>query len=276
MTDPRTPQITPHRSAEGVLWYSFPLFRPFQDRFVAAFSSRIGGVCPGGWSSLNLGLGRGDEPDRVRENFARFGRAVGMDPARMVLSQQTHTTNLLLVDETYAGEGLLRPRRYQDVDGLVTKERNLPLVTFYADCTPLLFYAADTNIAGAAHAGWRGTVADMAGTMVRRLAELGTDPRHIYVEIGPSAGPCCYQVDVDTACRFRQVDAATVRPDPAAPGHYLADLWLANRILLLRSGVPAANIATAGLCTICHKAIFYSHRVQGPDRGALVGAVMLR
>ena len=117
---------------------------------------------------------------------------------------------------------------------------------------------------------------DVATYLRRRLAELGTDPRHIYVAIGPSAGPCCYQVDEDTACRFRQVDAATVRPDPAAPGHYLADLWLANRILLLRSGVPAANIATAGLCTICHKAIFYSHRVQGPDRGALVGAVMLR
>ena len=276
MSDPQTPQIVAHRSAEGVLWYSFPLFAPFADRFTAVFSSRIGGVSPGGWSSLNLGLGRGDEPARVGENFARFGRAVGLDPERMVMSRQTHTTNVLLVDEGYAGEGLVRPRRYQDVDGLLTKERNLPLVTFYADCTPLLLYAADQHIAGAAHAGWRGTVADMAGTMVRRLKALGAKPQQIYAAIGPSAGPCCYQVDETTAARFRQVDAATVRPDPSEAGRYLADLWLANRILLQRAGLPAANIATAGLCTICHSDVFYSHRVQGPDRGALVGAVMLR
>ena len=272
---PATEQIRPQLK-EGLLWYSFPIFAPFADRFQAAFSTRLGGVSEGGCASLNLGLSRGDKPEALRENYRRFCRATELPPERMVLSQQTHTTNILQADASLAGQGLDKPRSYHDIDGLLTREKQLPLVTFYADCTPLLFYAADKNIAAAAHAGWRGTVADMAGTMVRRLQSLGSQPRHIYAAIGPSAGPCCYQVDEGTAAYFRRIDPSTLRPDLRVSGRYLADMWRANYLLLRRAGLPEENIAVSGLCTLCHGELFFSHRLQGGERGAMAAMVMLR
>ncbi|MBQ6808101.1 MAG: peptidoglycan editing factor PgeF [Firmicutes bacterium] len=273
---PQTEQIRAHLSPEGLLWYSFPIFEPFREHFLAGFSSRLGGVSSGCLSSLNLGLSRGDEPSALRENYRRFCRALEIPMEGMVFSQQTHTTNLLEVDGSHRGQGLERPRSYQNIDGLLTREKELPLITFYADCTPLLFYAADRQIAAASHAGWRGTVADMAGTTVRRLQSLGADPRQIFVAIGPSAGPERYQVDAATAEHFRKVDSSTLRPDPAEPGKFLADLWQANFLLLRRAGIPEENIAIAGLCTISHPEIFFSHRIHGEQRGAMAAALMLR
>lgn len=272
---PSSSQIRPHLSEDGLLWYDFPIFDPFRGRFRAVFSSRSGGCSQGGCASLNLGLHRGDAPEHLAENYRRFCRATGLPLEKLVLSAQTHTTNLLQVDSSFAGMGLARPLSYQDIDGLLTQEPGLPLVTFYADCTPLLFYAADRHIAAAAHAGWRGTVADMAGTVVRRLQSLGAAPEHIYAAIGPSAGPCCYQVDEKTAAHFRAIAPECIKADPREQGKFLADLWLANRLLLQRAGLPEQNIATAGLCTICHPETFFSHRVQGDARGALAAMVML-
>ncbi|MDO4732997.1 MAG: peptidoglycan editing factor PgeF [Bacillota bacterium] len=268
---PETEQIRGHLSPEGLLWYDFPIFDPFREDFIAGFSSCRGG----GGKGLDLNPKLEDRA-LLRENCSRFCRALGIPLERIVFSRQTHTTNLLEVDQQHAGQGLDRPREFQDIDGLLTRTEELPLFTFYADCCPLLFYAADQRIAAAAHAGWRGTVADMAGCMLRRLQSLGAKPRAIYAAIGPSAGPCCYQIDEGTAAHFRSIDASTLRPDPAAPGKFLADLWQANFLLLRRAGLPEQNIAISRLCTICNPDSFYSYRVQGNARGTLAAAVMLR
>ena len=264
---------------DGVLYYTFPIFDSFSSNFCAAFSSRLGGVSTDGLSSLNLGIGRGDTSENTKENFARFGRAAGFDAERAVLSQQTHSCNIRFVTQDDMGKGMVRPRDYIHVDGLITTEKNLPLLTNYADCTPLLFYAADQNIAGSAHAGWRGTVAGMAHHMVTKLKELSCQPQHIYAAIGPAAGPCCYEIDADTAKNFFEYDRrlpGILKEKADKPGKYLADLWLTNKLLLLEAGLPEENIAIAGLCTICHANIFYSHRVQGENRGAMAAVAMLK
>jgi len=263
---------------EGLLYYTFPIFDRFAREFRAGFSTRLGGVSQGPYASLNLGISRGDDPQAVAENFARFGRALGFDPRRAVMSQQAHTVNIRLATAEDAGKGLVRERDYRDVDALITAERQLPLITNYADCTPLLFYAADRRLAATAHAGWRGTVDGMAAATVARLQALGCDPKQLYVAIGPSAGPCCYEVDEETAACFARHNGAfgpMARPIEGKPGKYLADLWLTNRALLVQSGVPEDQISVAGLCTICHHDLFYSHRIQGEQRGGMIAAAML-
>ena len=102
-----------------------------------AFSTRLGGCSTGDLATMNLSSTRGDDPENVKENFQRFGAAVGFDPKDLVLSLQTHTTNVRLVTEEDRGKGFTRPRDYKDVDGLITNVPGLVLATFYADCVPL-------------------------------------------------------------------------------------------------------------------------------------------
>lgn len=278
MNYPETENIKA-RSKNGLLYYTFPLLEQFSDRFLHAFSSRLGGCSEGPYASLNLGLARGDDDDRVRQNYARFGAAAGFDWQRAVISRQTHGLNIRECIAGDAGKGLILPRDYQSVDGLLTFAPALPLITHYADCVPLLFYAADKRIAAAAHAGWRGTVDGMGRAMVRRLLELGADRRRIYAAIGPSAGPDRYQVEADIAGRFAPFSdeaGPIMREDARQAGKYLVDLWRANREILLRAGLRKENISIGGLCTISHPDIFFSHRAQGERRGALAAMVMLR
>ncbi|MBR5428903.1 MAG: peptidoglycan editing factor PgeF [Firmicutes bacterium] len=275
---PATPTARP-REKDGVVYYTFPLLEAFSDRLVHAFSTRLGGVSEGELAALNLGLSRGDAPERLRENLRRFGAAVGFDWEKLVISQQTHTVNLRQATSADAGCGAVRQRPWHDVDGLWTAEPGLPLMTHYADCTPLLFYAADRHICAASHAGWRGTAAGMARVTVEQLRQQGCDPRQVYCVIGPSAGPCCYEVDELTASRFAALadeQGPVARPRGDAPGKFLLDLWRANRCQLLTAGLPPENVAVAGLCTICHPDVFYSHRVQGERRGSLAAVLMLK
>ena len=103
------------------------------------FSTRMGGVSQGCYASLNLSFDRGDREEAVRENFRRIGAAIGVRCEDMVLSQQTHTTNVRIVTEADRGKGIVRERDYTDVDGLVTNVPGICLVTSYADCVPLYF-----------------------------------------------------------------------------------------------------------------------------------------
>lgn len=275
---PATDNAVPHYE-KGVLWYTFPALDEYGCRLRHGFSSRLGGVSSGsGLDSLNLGIGRGDTGENVAENYSCFGAAAGFDPAHTVFTWQDHHTCLREAVSADLGKGLLRQRDYQSVDGLWTAQREVTLIAHFADCTPLFFYAPDRHIAAVSHAGWRGTCAHMAGISVRCLQQQGCDPRQLIAVIGPSAGPGRYQVDAACAAHFAgfaDEQGPVFRPDPACPDHYLLDLWRANRVSLLRAGVLPEHISIAGLCTISHPDIFYSHRVQGNARGSLAGFITL-
>lgn len=264
---------------QGVLWYSFPALDSFSDRLIHGFSTKIGGVSAGGLSTLNLGIGSGDTRGNVQENYRRFGVACGFDPNEAVFSWQTHDIQLREAKREDAGKGLLYPRDYQGIDGLITKEIKLPLITHYADCTPLFFYAPDKNITAISHAGWRGTAKRMAAVTINELFAQGCNPKEIIAVIGPSAGPEAYEVDGACAAAFmgwRDEDGEITRQIPEKKDKYLLDLWRANRLAMIESGMMAKNISIAGLCTIAHHEIFYSYRILGNERGALAGFVMLK
>ena len=165
---------------EGVPFLSYPILE--NTGIVShGFSTRLGGVSEGGYSSMNLSLSRGDSPEAVEENTKRIARAIGVEKEKMVYTQQTHTTNVAVVSGKDAGSTL------KETDGLVTDSPGICLVTFYADCVPLYFVDPVRRAIGLSHSGWRGTVGKMAAATVEKMKEcFGTRPEDIIAAVGPS------------------------------------------------------------------------------------------
>lgn len=230
------------------------------------FTTRLGGVSEGEFSSMNLSFTRGDRADRVSENYRRIGEVLGCRPEDMVASHQTHTTNIRKAGLEDRGKGITRPRDYEDVDGLMTDVSGIVLVTYFADCVPLFFVDTEHRAIGLAHSGWRGTVAGMGGCMVRAMeAAYGTKPEELCVAIGPSICAGCYEVGEDVAGQFGGFPGV-VTPGRVR-GKYQLNLWEANRQNLLAAGVRNEKIAVTDICTCCNDGYLFSHRASHGKRG---------
>lgn len=261
---------------EGVVYYTFPLLDtlPFVRH---AFSTRLGGVSTGAFESMNLSFGRGDDPAAVRENFVRFCAAMGGSAEDVVLSRQEHHTVIRNVTAADRGKGINRDRDYDDVDGLLTDEPGLLLCTQYADCVPLFFADPVRRVVGTSHSGWKGTVAEIGRVTVERMeADYGCRRADIRAAVGPSIGPCCFEVDVPV---YEAFAAMTIFDETCvqrrAGGKFDIDLWEINRRILLSAGLTADHIAVTDLCTRCHPDLFWSHRAAGGRRGSLAAFIGL-
>ena len=237
------------------------------------FSTRKGGVSTGIFSSMNLNFKRGDDPDAVMENYHRMAAALNMRVEDMVLSDQTHTTNVRVITEEDRGKGILKPQDYSDVDGMITNVPGIVLVTSYADCVPLYFVDPVRKAIGLSHSGWKGTVGHIGQKTVWKMHEVyGTEPKDIVAAIGPSICQSCYEVSDDVAEAFR----ANFTADEAADilldkgnGKYQLDLWKANWYVLTDAGILPEHLSVTDLCTACHPDLLWSHRKTNGQRGGL-------
>ena len=237
------------------------------------FSTRKGGVSTGIFSSMNLNFKRGDDPDAVLENYRRMAAALNMRVEDMVLSDQTHTTNVRVITEEDRGKGILRPQDYSDVDGMITNVPGIVLVTSYADCVPLYFVDLVRKAIGLSHSGWKGTVGHIGQKTVWKMHEVyGSEPKDIVAAIGPSICQSCYEVSDDVAEAFR----ANFTADEAADilldkgnGKYQLDLWKANWYVLTDAGILPEYLSVTDLCTACHPDLLWSHRKTNGQRGGL-------
>ena len=264
---------------EGVPFLVFPGLDE-TEAVIHGFSTRMGGVSEGMFSSMNLSFARGDEEGRVRENFARLGRAMGLDCRNLVFSDQTHTSNVRVVTEADRGKGFVREKDYRDVDGLVTNVPGLVLATFYADCVPLFLVDPVHRAVGLSHSGWKGTV----GTIGKRTVELmkeqyGTRPEDLTAAIGPSICQDCYEVSEDVIGQFQEAFEKTYwkeifyeKPD----GKYQLNLWRANELIFREAGLLPERILTTDLCTCCNAKLLFSHRASKGKRGNLGAFLMLK
>lgn len=238
------------------------------------FSTRMGGVSEGIYSSMNLSYTRGDRKEAVDENYRRIGAVLGCSVEDIVCSDQTHTTNLRIVGRADGGKGITRAKDYRDVDGLLTDEPGVYLATFFADCVPLYFVDTKRKAIALAHSGWRGTVARMGRCVVEKMREVyGTDPSDLVAAVGPSICQECYEVSEDVAGAFA---AAFAKPGQEREillakggGKYQLDLWRANEIVLTEAGIPGENIQVTDLCTCHNDCYLFSHRASGGKRGNL-------
>ena len=244
----------------------------------AGFSTRLGGVSEGIYESMNLAIRRGDEDDKVFENYRRLSEALGVDWRRISGLDQVHKTEVLVVEEADAGEGVLRVREKLGYDAQITNVPGLPLVVFAADCVPILYADPVRNVVGSAHAGWRGAVAGIAAVTVRKMSEVyGSDPADIRVMIGPSAGPEGYEVDdtvAEEAGKHPVKQEDILRPSEQE-AHWYLDLWRLNREILIGAGVREENIFCTGLSTLEYPGLFFSHRRAHGRRGLGVGIIAL-
>lgn len=192
--------------------------------------------------------------------------AARIDLTRAAWARQVHGADVARVAEAgFAGRA----------DALVTTTPGVALAIFTADCLPLLLHDAHAGVLAAAHAGWRGTVRGVTQAAVAAACAAGARGERMRVAIGPSIGPCCYEVDGPVVAEL-----AAAHPEryerwlhPARPGHWRLDLWRANEDLLARCGVPARSIVNARLCTACHPGLFHSYRKR--DHGRLLTVAAL-
>ena len=236
------------------------------------FTTRYGGVSVGTQSSLNLAFGRGDTMENVEENLRRLGAAVGFDPEKLVMTRQIHSDIVRVVtDADCAG---FCHRDYPECDALVTNTPGVTLLVFTADCTPLLFHDPVTGAVGAAHAGWRGTAADIAGKTLEAMARAyGTRPENVRAAIGPNIGQCHFETDGDVPEALKNTFGRSVADYIRPRGEkYDVDLKAVNALALRRRGVT--HVEQSESCTACAPNRFWSHRATHGERGSQ-GAVIV-
>lgn len=234
------------------------------------FSTRLGGISEGYFSSMNLSFTTGDNRDTVVKNYEIFSHVLGIDPKTTVLSRQTHNDNIRVVTADDCGKGVYKEFDYSDIDALVTNQTGITLVTHSADCCLLVFFDPIKKVIASAHAGWRGTVKEIGLKTVQKMTqEFGCNPKDIIAGIAPSIGKCCYEVDDPVYNEFIKLDYLDFSQifTNKADGKYMLDLWEANRQILVHGGISPDNIDVTDLCTNCNSDEFHSHRATAGKRG---------
>jgi YfiH family protein len=237
----------------------------------------ITGRVPGlGLADGNLGYGAPRDTADAWRMRLRWSAAIGVDPDRLASARQVHGADALRVAAADAGLGARAGSGWVGAaDVLLTDEPGVALLSLHADCLPLLLVDPIRPAVAVVHAGWRGTVADVAGAAVRAMtAHHGSRPADLLAFLGPAIGPCCYEVgpEVASAWRGRLGD----EPDPALTptgARWTFDLPAANALLLLRAGLASTHLEQSGVCTRCAGEAWFSHRGQGPTTGRF-GAVI--
>jgi YfiH family protein len=232
------------------------------------------------------------------DGWQALASVFGVDPGHLVQLTQVHGVHVVTVPDDTTGP---RPTgTWADGDAVMTDAIGLALAVKVADCVPILIADRSRPVVAAVHAGWRGTAAGIVTATVQALCRrYRSSAGDLIVAIGPSIGPCCYQVGTDVCDRFLEAGNGpdtiaewfTVGPKPsrapelglgtaaragstaAQPGKLWLDTWQANIDLLVSAGVPRAQIYCAGLCTACDPDLWHSYRVAGGEAGRMVGAI---
>ena len=271
------------REHGGVSWYASPLLSSLSDEVPIrhGFSTRRGGVSrEEHLAEMNLGFFRGEERSLTEHNYELFAKALGICPESLVFANQTHTHTVAEVGSAHRGVGVTKPPVYfpgvpagdpaNEVDALVTAEPNVALGVRIADCVPILFCDPKARVIGAAHAGWRGTLAQIAVLTLYQMEALGARAENVRCAIGPYIGPCCYEVDRTFYERFLfdvGSDICEKAFTDTQSEHPRCDLGTVNEELLTFAGVLPEHISRTDLCTCCHPDLFHSHRATGGKRG---------
>lgn len=256
-------------------YITFPSFEKYND-ITHGFTTRYGGVSNGPFESMNIGFSTGDSDENVTRNIEIMAEKFNIKTDDIVATNQTHTNTIKYINEEYKGM-VFEESPFTDVDGIYTDRKNIALMSFHADCTPIFYYDPVKKVVALAHAGWKGTLLNITGKMVRTFVnDFNSDPSHIQTAIGPSLDMNCFEVDKDVADMFltENKDFEQFMKIKGPKFHF--NLWEINKYLLMKEGIKEDNIEVSGLCTKCNNDMFFSHRGQGGKRGLLAGVIMMK
>jgi len=260
---------------KGVVYFTFEHFD--QTNLVThCFTSRIGGVSEGAYGHMNLGYKSGDKLDHIEMNHRIMKEVLGIEEKDFVFTEQVHKTEIYTVKGDF--DSKVNQMEIRNVDGFVTNDGDYALHTVYADCVPIYILDIENHAIGLAHSGWRGTVGKMGEVLLQRMAsEFGTEPSNCLAGIGPSIGPCCFEVGKEVTDSFKKVfnETESYLVKEQATKDYI-NLWKINKKILVDSGVSENNIICAEMCTSCNSEYFYSYRRDNGRTGRMAGIMKLK
>lgn len=262
---------------EGPLKYiQFDCLKEYSDILIHCMSTRVGGVSTGECSTLNLGFRRKDSRSNVISNFNLICGAAGLDTGSLVLTSQVHGTQVRLVNADDKGKGFSRDSDITGVDGLYTMTPGVTLTTFHADCVPVFLFEPGIKAAALLHSGWRGTLSNIAGSMSEGFRELpGYDAGRLVAVLGPSIGYCCFEVDEDVYCLFRE-KYNNDRYYRTSGTKYNVDLKTIIADQLTAEGIDIKNIHDCGICTKCRNDLFFSYRGDNGRTGSMAAFMQIK
>lgn len=241
------------------------------------FSTRVGGVSEGVYGTLNLGFCRGDDREKVLENYRIFCKTIGTSYEGLVLSNQVHGDVVRTVTTADKGKGIHCNGDYE-ADGLITDVPGLCLTIFGADCLPILLYDPVRRVIAGVHAGWRGTANGIVNRAVEKMVDIyGSHADNILAAIGPGISKCCFETDEDVP---NALSAAMGAPalhyiEMRENGKFYVDLKGLNALRLTKLGLKPEHIAVSDVCTMCQRDKFWSHRYTNGERGSQVAMIQL-
>jgi polyphenol oxidase len=225
----------------------------------------------------NYALHVGNDPEQVIANRQSLAKSLSFPFESWTCGEQVHQDHIEMVTKIDRGKGReTRDSAFENTDGLITYESDILLASFYADCVPLLFYSPDLDVIGVAHAGWKGTAANIGVSMIEKFLKLGADKKQILVAIGPSIGSCCYEVDdrvMEPLYHLLPNAFSQSILKPTTKDHYRLDLKKANQHLLLSIGLVDDQILVSKRCTQCDETLFFSHRREATGAGRMVAFI---
>ena len=241
-------------------------------------STRTGGFSSPPYAALNLGFHVGDNPGMVLKNRERLAAAMKIPLDNFTTARQVHDNNVEIITEALRGRGAANfDTAVYATDAMVTATPNICLMVLQADCVPLLFFDLKKKVIGVAHAGWKGTVRMVAQNTVKLLKEkFNSLPDDILVGIGPSIGPCCYEIGPEVIIQIAKAfNNKKECINETSDGKSYFNLWEANKMQLVQSGIPEKNIEIAKICTFCDHTVFFSYRHQQRETGRFGAGIML-
>ena len=254
---------------------------------VYAFSTtRMGGVSTGAYASMNCTDYTGDDVQCVCRNRDILLHSLPVCPQELIIPHQTHSTNLLVVDEDYLSAPVeQRQQRLEGIDALVTNLPNVCLCISTADCIPILLYDHCHRVVAAVHSGWRGTAGLIVLHTLEQMSFLyGTEASHLMACIGPGISREAYEVGEDVflsiynslrSAGISPISLSTLTDHNPATGKYHVDLSRANRLLLHRFGLSDSQIEDCGICTYMRNEEFFSARRLGTRSGRILSGILL-
>jgi polyphenol oxidase len=247
-------------------------------KLIIGMTTRNGGESTPPFSSLNLGLHVNDNKYTVIKNRETVAKAIDFSITEWVCADQVHGSDIVEVSLQQRGKGIFD---YEDAikatDGMYTKQANLLLTAAFADCVPLFFAVENPAIVGIAHAGWKGTTANIARKMIEELQQREhVKAEQVHVYIGPSIGPCCYEVDDKVIAKVKDSCTNSHRSYEATEKGYMLNLKELNKQILLEAGVSEQHISVSSSCTSCDNDLFFSHRKEKGSTGRMLGFIGMK
>lgn len=238
------------RNKDNILYYKIEGFS-FDEKMNHIFSTRLG------W-----------EQDKL---FNNLSKVLALPEEKIYRAKQVHGTDVLIIKDQDNME--VSP---QEKDGLITNKKGIALSTYHADCVPIYFYDKVKEVIALAHAGWKGTLNNISKEIIKNMIkDFNCNIEDISVAIGPSIGPCCYEIGCDVEKLFKEkypnyLDIIINRNDKI----YL-NLWKVNKLNLINLGIDERNIFESNFCTSCNIDTLYSYRKEKGTKNRMIAAIAL-